>query len=80
LTADGTLRDDLMEHHDYEAVPPLVWKYLVQWYGFQENEMPIMRLVSFDRRSQKIQVDMNLEHTFTHLDHLSEDTDMSRVD
>jgi len=26
-----------MEHHDYEAVPPEVWKYLIRWYGFNET-------------------------------------------
>jgi hypothetical protein len=29
-----TLRDDLMEHHDYEAVSPDIWNLLVAWYGF----------------------------------------------
>jgi hypothetical protein len=34
---EGELREDLMAHHDYEAVPPEVWKYLVKWYGFCED-------------------------------------------
>jgi len=28
-----TLREDLLEHHDYEAVLPDIWYLLVAWYG-----------------------------------------------
>lgn len=38
-----------MEHHDYEAVPPEVWKYLIRWYGFNETQKPIMRFITFDK-------------------------------
>jgi len=31
------IRDDLMEHHDYEAVSPEIWNLLVAWYGFAPN-------------------------------------------
>ena len=55
------LREDLMEHHDYEAVPPEVWKYLVAWYGFKADQTPIMRLISFDKRTNKFFVDLYLE-------------------
>lgn len=43
-----TLRDDLMEHHDYEAVSPDIWNLLVAWHGFVPRQTPIMRLISFD--------------------------------
>jgi hypothetical protein len=50
-----------MEHHDYEAVPPEVWKYLVAWYGFKADQTHIMRLISFDKRTNKFFVDLYLE-------------------
>jgi len=55
------LRDDLMEHHDYEAVIPEIWNLLVGWYGFATNQTPIMRFISFDKRSGKYYVDLYLE-------------------
>lgn len=52
-----------MEHHDYEAVSPDIWNLLVAWYGFAENlgETPIMRFISFDKRSGKYYVDLYLD-------------------
>lgn len=28
------LRQDLMEHHDYEAITQEMWKYMRSWYGY----------------------------------------------
>lgn len=50
-----------MEHHDYEAVPPEIWNLLVAWYGFAPGQTPIMRFVSFDKRTGKYYVDLYLE-------------------
>ena len=44
-----TLKEDLIEHHDYEAVLPKVWDYLVSWYDFTDKE-PILWPVKFNRK------------------------------
>lgn len=68
-----------MEHHDYEAVPPEVWKYLVAWYGFKADQTPIMRLISFDKRTNKFFVDLYLEgNRDLSTIHFPDDTDISR--
>lgn len=49
IYSDGlTLKEDLIEHHDYETVLPKVWDYLVSWYDFTDKE-PILRPIKYDR-------------------------------
>ena len=33
LEAGGALRANLVEHFDFEAVPPQLWLYLYSWYS-----------------------------------------------
>ncbi|CDW89100.1 ubiquitin carboxyl-terminal hydrolase 32 [Stylonychia lemnae] len=40
------LKDNIVEHFDYEAVPALVWKYLYSWYS---ADWCIMRQMKKDR-------------------------------
>ena len=56
--SSNELRQDLMEHHDYEAVPPDVWHYLTKWYGVASGESAVMRVISFDRAVGKFYVDL----------------------
>lgn len=59
---EGTiLKEDLIEHHDYEAVIPKVWDYLVSWYGFSDSE-PILRPVRYDRKKKRHYIDLYLEN------------------
>ena len=44
-----TLKEGLIEHHDYEAVLPKVWEYLVSWYDLKDRE-GILRPVRFDKK------------------------------
>lgn len=55
-----TLRRDLIEHHDFEAIPPAVWAYLVNWYGFADKSA-ILRPIAFDTRCNSFYVDLYLE-------------------
>ena len=59
-----TLKDDLIEHHDYEAILPQVWAYLTAWYDFADS-MPILRPVCFDKKRDRHFVDLYLEHNPT---------------
>lgn len=56
-----TLKEDLIEHHDYEAVLPKVWQHLVSWYSFTDNE-PILRPVRYDQKQNRHYVDLYLEY------------------
>ena len=77
LRSDGlTLKEDLIEHHDYEAVLPRVWDYLVSWYSF-EDKAPILRPVKYDRKKQRYYIDLYLENIETEVvltDSLIEDS------
>ena len=55
------MKEDLIEHHDYEAVLPQVWDYLVCWYNF-DDKAPILRPVRFDRKKQRHYIDLYLEN------------------
>ena len=55
-----TLKEDLIEHHDFEVLLPQVWAYLIGWYGFADN-MPILRPVCYDKKSDRYFMDLYLE-------------------
>ena len=55
-----TLKEDLIEHHDYEALLPQVWSYLVCWYDFADK-FPILRPLCFDKKSGSYFIDLYLE-------------------
>lgn len=40
------LKDDLIEHFDYEAMPYEVWKYLKAWY---DSDLTLLRFVKSDK-------------------------------
>jgi len=40
------LKDNLVEHFDFEAISPAIWKYLYSWYS---ADWCIMRLLKRDR-------------------------------
>jgi len=40
------LKENLIEHFDFEAVSPAVWKYLYSWYS---SDWCIMRLLKRDK-------------------------------
>jgi len=40
---DNVIRGDLMEHFDYEAILPEVWRRLIAWYGCVPDLVPILR-------------------------------------
>ena len=63
LDAEGlTLKADLIEHHDYEAVLPRVWDLLVSWYdlGGGDQEQPILRPIRYNSAKQRYFVDLYL--------------------
>ena len=51
----------MIEHHDYEAIPPEVWRCFVAWYGVQDDRSPMMRILKWDRRLLKFSVDLYQE-------------------
>ena len=51
------LKPNLIEHHDYEAIPEKVWYYLVCWYKFLDKS-PIVRPVKFDRKIGRYFIDL----------------------
>ena len=55
-----TLKEDLIEHHDFEALLPAVWNYLTSWYDFVDN-MPLLRPVCYDKKSDRHFIDLYLE-------------------
>ena len=58
---EGTvLKEDLIEHHDYEAVIPQVWEYLVSWHGFSDRE-PILRPIRYDHKKKRHYIDLYLQ-------------------
>lgn len=50
-----------MEHYDYEAVLPEVWRFLTAWYGCVPDFVPILRPVRYDRRSNRFFVDLYMD-------------------
>ena len=56
-----TLVEDLIEHHDYVAILPKVWNYLISWYGFTDKE-PILRPVRFEKKKARHFIDLYLEN------------------
>ena len=77
----GDLRQDLIEHHDYEAVPPEVWRYLTKWYGFASEQQAIMRMITFDRAIGKFYVDLYMQsHLGQDQSSLLDQTDVEIVD
>ena len=69
------LRHNLMEHYDFEAILPEVWRLLQAWYGNESELIPIIRPVCFDRRSNKFFVDLYLEFNKEQSTLLGEDDD-----
>jgi len=49
------LKENLIEHHDYEAVSVEVWKHLSSWYQF---DIAIPRFLSYDARTDKTFLDL----------------------
>ncbi len=47
------LRHPLLEHYDFEAVPPTVWRYLRAWYGCDAS---VARLLVKDKSAPKAYV------------------------
>jgi len=45
-----TLKDCLMEHHDYEALPRSIFRYLKKWYGV---DYEIIRFLKVDPLEEK---------------------------
>ena len=45
------LKENLLEHHDYEAVPKNVFRYLKKWYGI---DIEIVRLLKIDPLENRI--------------------------
>jgi hypothetical protein len=43
------LRDDLIEHYDFEAVSHEIWKFLASWYQF---DIALPRFISYDCRQE----------------------------
>lgn len=43
------LKDNIVEHFDFEAVSPTVWRYLYSWYS---ADWCIMRFIKRDRVNQ----------------------------
>ena len=66
-----TLKDDLIEHHDYEAVLPKVWEYLVSWYGTSDSE-PILRPVRYDVKKRIHFIDLYLEYNNQRFDEIED--------
>ena len=56
-----------MEHYDYEAVLPEVWRFLTAWYGCQPDLVPILRPVCYDRKSNNFFVDLYLDVNFSNV-------------
>ena len=55
------MKEDLIEHHDFEVLLPQVWAHLVAWYEFSDI-LPILRPVCYDNKSDRFVVDLYLEH------------------
>ena len=49
------LKEDLIEHHDYEAVTVEVWRYLSSWYSY---DVLIPRFLAYDSRTGKTYLDL----------------------
>ena len=49
------LKENLLEHHDYEAVPKNVFRYLKKWYGI---DIEIVRLLKIDPLENKIYLEL----------------------
>jgi hypothetical protein len=49
------LKENLIEHHDYEAVSVEVWKHLSSWYQF---DIAIPRFLTYDARTDKTFLDL----------------------
>lgn len=55
-----TLKEDLIEHHDFEVLLPQVWAHLIAWYDFVDI-LPIMRPVCYDKKIGRHRIDLYLE-------------------
>lgn len=44
------IKDDLVEHHDYEAVSSEIWKYLSAWFNY---DVAIPRYIVYDPKTEK---------------------------
>lgn len=44
------LKQDLFEHHDYEAVSSEIWKYISSWYSY---DIAIPRYIHYDHKTEK---------------------------
>ena len=55
-----TLKEDLIEHHDFEVLLPQVWAHLISWYEFTDV-LPILRPVCHDKKSDRHFIDLYLE-------------------
>jgi hypothetical protein len=51
------LKPNLIEHHDYEALPQEVWKYILAWYSAD------WRIVRFLRRDAQQKTFLDLHPT-----------------
>ena len=56
LQTDLELKDNLLEHHDYEAVCGKVFEQLGKWYGY---DFEVVRVLRFDQfREYKLSLDL----------------------
>ena len=49
------LKPNLVEHHDYEALPAAVWKHLYSWYT---ADLTLVRDVKMDRSTERRYLDL----------------------
>lgn len=47
------LRDNLIEHFDFEALHPLVWKHLQSWYS---SDIQIVRSLKKDGLNRRVMI------------------------
>ena len=55
-----TLKEDLIEHYDFEVLLPQVWAHLIAWYEFTDA-LSILRPVCYDKKSDRHFIDLYLE-------------------
>lgn len=55
------LKEDLTEHHDYEAVTSEIWKHLSSWYAY---DVLIQRYLHYDLRTEKTYLNLYPKNEF----------------
>lgn len=60
----GFLKNNLIQHHDYEAVSSEIWKYLSSWYTY---DVVIERQIRYDPDNENYYLDMHPENLYINL-------------